>query len=49
MMGIRQPTRVQASGQSAAMAPVAMEATIVSVVVLVAVLAMRAAVIFSAQ
>jgi len=49
MMGIRQPTRVQASGQSAAMAPVAMEATIVSILVLLAVLAMRAAVIFSAQ
>jgi hypothetical protein len=49
MMGIRQPTRVQASGGSAAMAPVAMEATVVSILVLVAVLAMRAAVIFSAQ
>jgi formate-dependent nitrite reductase membrane component NrfD len=49
MMGIRPPTRVQASGQSAAMAPVAMEATIVSILVLLAVLAMRAAVIFSAQ
>jgi formate-dependent nitrite reductase membrane component NrfD len=49
MIGIRQPTRVQASGQSAAMAPVAMEATVVSILVLLAVLAMRAAVIFSAQ
>jgi formate-dependent nitrite reductase membrane component NrfD len=49
MMGIRQPTRVQASGQSAAMAPVAVEATVISIVVLLAVLAMRAAVIFSAQ
>ena len=49
MMGIRQPTRVQASGESAAMAPVAMEATVVSILVLIAVLAMRAAVIFSAQ
>ena len=49
MMGIRQPTRVQASGQSAAVAPVAMEATVISILVLIAVLAMRAAVIFSAQ
>jgi len=50
MMGIRQPARrVQASGESAAMAPVALEATVVSILVLVAVLAMRAAVIFSAQ
>jgi formate-dependent nitrite reductase membrane component NrfD len=49
MMGIRQPTRVQASGESAAMAPVAVEATVVSILVLIAVLAMRAAVIFSAQ
>ena len=49
MMGIRQPTRVQASGESAAVAPVAMEATVVSILVLIAVLAMRAAVIFSAQ
>jgi formate-dependent nitrite reductase membrane component NrfD len=49
MMGIRQPARVQASGRSAAIAPVAMEATLISILVLVAVLAMRAAVIFSAQ
>jgi formate-dependent nitrite reductase membrane component NrfD len=49
MIGIRQPTRVQASGGSAAMAPVAVEATVVSILVLIAVLAMRAAVIFSAQ
>jgi formate-dependent nitrite reductase membrane component NrfD len=49
MMGVRRPAHVQASGQSAAVAPVAMEATIVSILVLLAVLAMRAAVIFSAQ
>ena len=49
MIGIRRPARVETSGQSAAMAPVAMEATVISVLVLVAVLAMRAAVIFSAQ
>jgi formate-dependent nitrite reductase membrane component NrfD len=49
MLGIRRPARVQASGESAAMAPVALEATVVSIVVLLAVLAMRAAVIFSAQ
>jgi formate-dependent nitrite reductase membrane component NrfD len=49
MMGIRQTGRVQASGESAAMAPVALEATVVSILVLISVLAMRAAVIFSAQ
>jgi formate-dependent nitrite reductase membrane component NrfD len=49
MMGIRQPARVQASGGSAAVAPVALEATVVSILVLLSVLAMRAAVIFSAQ
>jgi formate-dependent nitrite reductase membrane component NrfD len=49
MLGIRRPARVQASGESAAMAPVALEATVVSILVLLAVLAMRAAVIFSAQ
>jgi formate-dependent nitrite reductase membrane component NrfD len=49
IMGIRRPARVQVSRESAAMAPVAVEATIVSIVVLLAVLAMRAAVIFSAQ
>ncbi|HVS50226.1 MAG TPA: NrfD/PsrC family molybdoenzyme membrane anchor subunit [Candidatus Dormibacteraeota bacterium] len=49
MMGIRQPGRVQASGGTAAMAPVALEATVVSILVLISVLAMRAAVIFSAQ
>src|SRR5579872_1607567 len=42
MIGIRRPARVETSGQSAAMAPVAMEATVISVLVLVAVLAMRA-------
>jgi formate-dependent nitrite reductase membrane component NrfD len=49
LVGIRRPARVQASGQSAAIAPVALEATVVSILVLLAVLAMRAAVIFSAQ
>ena len=49
MLGIRRPARIQASGQSAAVATVTLEATVVSIVVLVAVLAMRAAVIFSAQ
>lgn len=49
MLGIRRPARVQASGQSAAMAPVAVDATVISILVLLAVLAMRAAVIFSAQ
>jgi len=49
MLGIRRPARVQASGGSAAVAPVALEATVVSILVLLAVLAMRAAVIFSAQ
>jgi formate-dependent nitrite reductase membrane component NrfD len=49
LMGIRQPARIRVSGESAAMATVAMEATVVSILVLVAVLALRAAVIFSAQ
>ena len=49
LIGFRQPARVAAGKDSAAMAPVAMEATIVSAIVLIAVLAMRAAVIFSAQ
>lgn len=49
MLGVRRPARLLASGQSAAVAPVAVEATVVSVLVLLAVLAMRAAVIFSAQ
>lgn len=49
MIGFRQPVHVSRSGESAVMAPVAMEATVVSVVVLIGVLAMRAAVIFSAQ
>jgi formate-dependent nitrite reductase membrane component NrfD len=49
MMGIRRPARIQASRESATMAPVAVEATVVAILVLVAVLAMRAAVIFSAQ
>ena len=48
LLGFRRPARVTATGETVA-APVAMEATIVSVVVLVAVLALRAAVIFSAQ
>ncbi len=49
LLGVRRPAHVEASGESAAMAPVAMEATVVSAVVLLAVLALRAAVIFSAQ
>jgi formate-dependent nitrite reductase membrane component NrfD len=49
VIGLRQPARVEASGESAAMAPVAIEATIVSALVLIAVLALRGAVIFSAQ
>jgi len=49
MLGVRRPPRLQASGQSAAVVPVAMEATVVSILVLLAVLAIRAAVIFSAQ
>jgi len=40
---------VAASGASTAVAPVAVEATVISAIVLVAVLALRAAVIFSAQ
>jgi formate-dependent nitrite reductase membrane component NrfD len=48
LLGFRRPARVTATGE-AAVAPVAIEATIVAVVVLLAVLAMRAAVIFSAQ
>jgi len=48
LLGFGRPARVTATGETVA-APVAMEATIVSVVVLVAVLALRAAVIFSAQ
>jgi formate-dependent nitrite reductase membrane component NrfD len=49
MLGVRRPARLQASGETAATAPVAIEATVVSILVLRAVLAMRAAVIFSAQ
>ena len=49
MLGVRRPARLQASGGSAAVVPVAMEATVVSILVLLAVLAIRAAVIFSAQ
>jgi len=49
MLGVRRPARLQASGESAAVVPVAMEATVVSILVLLAVLAIRAAVIFSAQ
>ena len=49
MISIRRPVRVQVSGQSAAAAPVALEATVVTILVLLAVLALRAAVIFSAQ
>jgi formate-dependent nitrite reductase membrane component NrfD len=48
LLGLRRPTRVMASGDTA-VAPVAMEATAVSALVLVAILALRAAVIFSAQ
>ena len=49
MVGVRRPARLHANGGTAAVAPVAMEATVVSILVLLAVLAMRAAVIFSAQ
>ena len=49
LVGLRQPARVEASRGSASMAPAAMEATIVSAIVLIAVLALRGAVIFSAQ
>jgi formate-dependent nitrite reductase membrane component NrfD len=49
MMGIRRPARVRASGEASAIAPVAIEATVISIAVLAAVFAMRAAVIFSAQ
>jgi formate-dependent nitrite reductase membrane component NrfD len=48
LLGFR-PPRVAAGGGRVAVASVAMEATVVSVLVLIAVLAMRAAVIFSAQ
>lgn len=47
--GLRRTAHVQASGETAALAPVALEAAVVSVTVLIAVLALRAAVIFSAQ
>ncbi len=49
MVGVRRPARLHANGGTAAVAPVAMEATVVSILVLLAVLAIRAAVIFSAQ
>lgn len=49
LIGFRPATQVTASRGSAAMAPVATEATIISTVVLIAVLALRAAVIFSGQ
>jgi polysulfide reductase chain C len=49
LLGLRRPSRVSQGTGTAALAPVAAEATIVSVLVLIAVLAMRAAVIFSAQ
>jgi formate-dependent nitrite reductase membrane component NrfD len=49
LLGVRRRAHVESSGESAAMAPVAMEATVVSAVVLLAVLAVRGAVIFSAQ
>jgi len=48
LLGVRRPARAPVTGETAA-APLAIEATVVSVLVLVAVLAMRAAVIFSAQ
>jgi formate-dependent nitrite reductase membrane component NrfD len=49
MLGVRRPARLQTNAEAAAIAPVAMEATVVSILVLLAVLALRAAVIFSAQ
>jgi formate-dependent nitrite reductase membrane component NrfD len=49
LLGLRRPSRVSHGTETAALAPVAVEATVVSVLVLIAVLAMRAAVIFSAQ
>ncbi len=49
LIGFRRPAHVSASRDVAALAPVAMDAIVISVIVLVAVLAMRAAVIFSAQ
>ena len=48
LLGFRRPARVAGGGETAVSA-VAMEATVISVLVLIAVLAMRAAVIFSAQ
>ena len=48
LLGVRRPARAPVTGETGA-APLAIEATVVSVLVLVAVLAMRAAVIFSAQ
>jgi formate-dependent nitrite reductase membrane component NrfD len=48
LLGFRRPRPVTDAGETAA-SPVAMEATVVSVLVLIAVLALRAAVIFSAQ
>ena len=48
LLGFR-PPRLRPTGGGAAVAGVAMEATVVSVLVLIAVLALRAAVIFSAQ
>jgi formate-dependent nitrite reductase membrane component NrfD len=49
LLGFRRPARVSAGSETAAMAPVATEAAVVSALVLIAVLAMRVAVIFSAQ
>lgn len=49
LIGFRRPPRVSASRETAAIAPVAVDAMIISAIVLIAVLAMRAAVIFSAQ
>jgi formate-dependent nitrite reductase membrane component NrfD len=49
IVGLRQPARVEAGGGSAAVRSVAVEATIVPAIILIAVLALRGAVIFSAQ
>ncbi len=49
LLGFRRPTRVGSGAESVALRSIATEATAVSVLVLLAVLAVRAAVIFSAQ
>jgi formate-dependent nitrite reductase membrane component NrfD len=49
LLGFRRPTRVSSGAESVALRTIATEATAVSVLVLLAVLAVRAAVIFSAQ